>query len=109
MAWGQEGVTKLLYKTDSSVSWGPLNTRVTQQLIKSGILRTLRLIMTSGTMAFAGATTASKFGPYNSLTDVTVLANAQQTVYKASGYMAYLIDSYLRALEQDDAPTNAAL
>ncbi len=109
MAWGEEGVTKLLYKQDSNVNWGPINNAVTQQLIKSGILRKLRLISTTGTMAFAGATTASLMGPFNSLQDITVLGNAQQTVYKSSGIMAYFIDSLVRGLEQDDGPSQASL
>lgn len=109
MAWGEEGVTKLLYKQDSNVSWGPINSPVTQQLIKSGILKNMRLISNTGTMAFAGATTASLFGPFNSLLDITVLANAQQTVYKASGIGGHQIDNLVRGLEFDDAPSNASL
>lgn len=107
MAWGDEGVTKLLYKQDSNVSWGPINSPVTQQLIKSGILRNLRLLLNTGTMAFAGATTASLMGPYNALQDITVLANAQQIVYKASGIMGYEVDSVVRGLEFDDVAANA--
>jgi hypothetical protein len=107
--WGDEGVTKLLYKQDSNVSWGPINSPVTQQLIKSGILRNLRLIENTGTMAFAGATTASLLGPFNVLQDISVLANAQQTVYKASGYMGSWIDNLVRGLEFDDAPSEQTL
>ena len=107
--WGDEGVTKLLYKQDANVSWGPINSPVTQQLIKSGILRNLRLISNTGTMAFAGATTASLFGPFNALQDITILANAQQTVYKSPGYMGFWIDNLVRALEFDDAPANASM
>lgn len=107
--WGDEGVTKLLYKQDSNVSWGPLNSPVTQQLIKSGILKNLRLITNTGTMAFAGATTASLFGPFNSYLDFTVLANAQQTVYKSSGIGGAQIDNLIRGLEFDDGASNASL
>ena len=107
--WGDEGVTKLLYKQDSNVSWGPINSPVTQQLIKSGILRNLRLISNTGTMAFAGATTASLQGPFNSMQNVSVLANAQQTVYSNSGYMGSWIDNLIRGLEFDDAPLEQSL
>lgn len=109
MAWGDEGVTKLLYKEDSVVSWGPINSPVTQQLIKSGILRHLRLIQGGGTQAFAGATTASLMGPFNAYQDITILANAQQTVLKLSGIGAYEYDTVRRALELDDGPNNASL
>lgn len=109
MPWGDEGVTKLLYKQDSNVSWGPINSPVTQQLIKSGILKNLRLIANTGTMAFAGATTASLFGPYNSLQDVTVLGNAQQTVYKSSGIAGAQIANLIGGLELDDAAINSSL
>jgi hypothetical protein len=109
LAWGDEGVTKLLYKQDSNQAWGPINSPVTTQLIKSGILKDLRLISNTGTQAFAGATTASLFGPFNSLSDITVLANAQQTVYKASGIGGAQIDNLVRGLEYDDAPANSEL
>lgn len=109
MAWGDEGVTKLLYKQDSVTNWGPINAPITVQLIKSGILRNLRIIQGGGALAFAGATTASPMGPYNIYSDFTVLANAQQTVYKASGIGAYYIDTVKRALEFDDGPPNASL
>lgn len=109
MAWGQEGVTKLLYKQDSVLSWGPINSPVTQQLIKSGILRHMRLIQGGGTQAFAGATTASLFGPFNAYQDVTMLANAQQTIIKGSGIGLYEFDNVRRALELDDGPNNASL
>lgn len=109
MAWGDEGVTKLLYKQDSVTNWGPINAPITVQLIKSGILRNLRIIQGGGALAFAGATTASPMGPYNIYSDLTVLANAQQTVYKASGIGAYYIDTVKRALEFDDGPPNASL
>lgn len=109
MAWGDEGVTKLLYKEDSVTSWGPINSPVSVQLIKSGILRNLRVVNTSGVIAYAGATSASLQGPYNTYTDFTVLANAQQTVWKTSGYGAYLYDCVKRALEYDDGPANSDL
>jgi len=109
MAWGDEGVTKLLYKEDSVTSWGPINSPVSVQLIKSGILRSLRVINQTGVIAFAGATTASLMGPYNTYTDFTVLANAQQTVWKTSGIGAYWYDCVKRALEYDDGPANADL
>lgn len=109
MAWGDEGVTKLLYKQDSVLPWGPINSPVTQQLIKSGILRNIRLIEGGGTQAFAGATTASPLGPYNQITDITILANAQQTVWKTSGIGAYEYDNVKSALELDDGPMNASL
>ncbi len=109
MAWGDEGVTKLLYKQDSVTNWGPINAPITTQLIKSGILRNLRLVQGGGALTFAGATSASPMGPYNIYSDLTILANAQQTVYKASGIGAYYIDALKRALEFDDGPPNSSL
>lgn len=109
MAWGDEGVTKLLYKSDSVVSWGPLNSPVTQQLIKSGILRNIKMLATGGALALSGQLSASPMGPYNVLSDLSVLANAQQTIYKMTGYAGYLVDSIKRGLEEDDAPSNAEL
>lgn len=109
MAWGDEGVTKLLYKQDSIANWGPINNPITTQLIKSGILRHLRLIQGGGTQAFAGATTASLFGPFNAWQDISILANAQQTVLKMSGIGAYEFDNVKRGLEYDDGPNNASL
>src|SRR5260370_37064289 len=104
MPWGDEGVTKLLYKQDSTTTWGPIGDPITVQLIKSGILRRMRLIQGGGALTEpAGQVTASKQGPYNIYSDLTVLANAQQTVYKASGIGAYYIDSVKRGLELDDA------
>jgi hypothetical protein len=110
MPWGDEGVTKLLLKQDSTTSWGPIGAPITIQLIKSGILRNLRLVQGGGALTMpAGQITASKMGPYNIYSDLTVLANAQQTVYKSSGYGAYLIDSVKIGLEYDDVPPNASL
>jgi hypothetical protein len=109
MAWGDEGVTKLLYKQDSTSNWGPINAPVTTQLIKSGILRTLRILTQGATLTFAGATSASPMGPYNIYSDLSLLGNAQQTIYKATGIGAYYIDALKRALEYDDGPANASL
>lgn len=109
MAWGDEGVTKLLYKQDSVTNWGPINFPVTVPIIKSGILRNLRVVQGGGALTFAGATTASPMGPYNVYSDFTLLANAQQTVYKASGIGAYYINAVKVGLEFDDAPPNAAI
>jgi hypothetical protein len=109
MAWGDEGVTKLLYKQDSTTNWGPNNSPTTIQLIKSGILRTLRIVQGGGALAYTGQLVASPMGPYNVYSDLSVLANAQQTVYKASGIGAYYIDAVKRALEYDDGPPNASL
>lgn len=109
MAWGDEGVTKLLYKQDSILPWGPINSPVTQQLIKSGILRNLRLIQGGGAIAYAGATSPSPLGPYNQLQDITILANAQQTVWKTSGIGAYEFDNVKIGLELDDAPMNTSM
>lgn len=109
MAWGDEGVTKLLLKQDSVTSWGPINFPITVPLIKSGILRNLRMLQGGGALAFAGATTASPMGPYNVYSDLSVLANAQQTIFKASGIGTYYIDAVKRALEDDNPPPNASL
>ncbi len=79
MAWGDEGITKLLYKEDSVTNWGPINSPVSIQLIKSGILRNLRIVNQTGVIAFAGATTASLMMMMGQLTHRWHLPSIQQT------------------------------
>lgn len=108
MAWGDEGVTKLQYKSDSTTQWGPLGTPKTVQVTKAGIIRNLRMIQGGGALSFAGATTASKFGPYNAYTQLELLGNSQQDIFRTSGYGMYLINCIKNGLEEDQAPPNSS-
>lgn len=109
MPWGDEGVTKLQYKQDSVTAWGAINQPKTVQLTKAGIIKNLRMIQGGGTIAFAGATTASAFGPYNAYTQFELLANAQQDILRTSGTGMYYINAVKRALEQGLPPPNTTL
>lgn len=109
MAWGDEGVTKLQFKQDSVTQWGAIGTPKSVQMQKGGILKELRMIQGGGALSFAGATTASKQGPYNAYTQLELLANSQQDIFRFSGYGAYLVNCVKRALERGLPPPNAAL
>lgn len=106
MAWGDEGVTKLLYKQDSTTTWGPIGVPKNIQLLKQGILKSLRMIQGGGALAFAGATSASKFGPYNAYTLLELLGNSQQDILRTSGIGMYFINIIKRGLEADQFPPN---
>lgn len=109
MAWGDEGVTKLLYKQDSTTGWGPIGAPKNVQMLKQGIIKNLRMIQGGGTIAFAGATTASKFGPYNAYTLLELLGNSQQDIFRTSGIGMYFINCVRRALELGLPPPNTTI
>lgn len=109
MAWGDEGVTKLQYKSDSVTQWGPIGTPKNVQITKAGIIKKLRMIQGGGALSFAGATTASKFGPYNAYTLLELLGNSQQDIFRTSGIGMYFINLILNGLEKNIAPPNASL
>ncbi len=106
--WGDEGVTKLLYKQDSNTAWGPINNPKTVQLQKQGIIHSLRMITDGPTLTFNGATTASAFGPYNAYTQLELLANSQQDIFRFSGIGCYIINLVKRALERQVGPPNVS-
>ncbi len=113
MPWGDEGVTKLLYKQDSNTSWGPNASPKTVFLQKQGIIKNLRMITDGPTLTFNGSTGASAMGPYNvygsSGIGLELAANAQQDIFKTSGIGMYLINCVKRGLELGLPPPNAAL
>jgi len=108
MAWGDEGVSKLQYKSDSVSPWGVVGQPKNVQLTKAGIIKKLRMIQDSGTIAFAGATTRSRWGPYNAYTLLELLANSQQDILRTSGYGLYLINCLLNGLELKLGPPNTS-
>lgn len=107
MAWGDEGVTKLQYKQDSVTSWGTIGQPKNVPITKAGIIRKLRMIQ-SGTLAFAGATTASAMGPYNSYSLLELLGNSQQDIFRLAGIDAYWVNTLKNALERKSAPPNVS-
>lgn len=109
MAWGDEGVTKLQYKQDSSTAWGPINQPKTVQINKAGIIKNLRMLNQGPTLTFAGATTASKFGPYNAYSQLELLANSQQDIFRTSGIGMYFINCVKRAVELGLPPPNTSV
>lgn len=109
MAWGDEGVTKLQYKQDSITAWGAINQPKTVAMQKAGIIHSLRMIQGGGALSFAGATTASKFGPYNAYTQLELLANSQQDIFRTSGIGMYYINCVKRALERGLPPPNSTV
>lgn len=108
MAWGQPGVSKLQLKSDSVTQWGSIGAQKTVQVTKSGIIKNLRMIH-QGAVAYAGATSASKMGPFNSYTSLELLGNSQQDVFRLSGYGAALYEMVKRGLEEHLFPTTAAV
>jgi hypothetical protein len=108
MSWGDEGVTKRLYKQDSVTSWGPIGVPKNVQLLKQGIIKNLRMIQ-DATLTFAGATTASKFGPYNAYTLLELLGNSQQDIFRTSGIGMSLYNIVKRGLEAGLPPFNTSL
>jgi hypothetical protein len=110
MAWGEEGVTKLQYKSDSVTPWGGANGTVkTVPVTKAGIIRNLRMIQGGGALSFAGATTASKMGPYNAYKTLELLGNSQQDIFRFSGYGCYLINLVKHGLEGGNPPVNTTV
>jgi len=85
MPWGDEGVTKLQYKQDSSTAWGPIAVPKTVTLTKAGIIKNLRLINGGGALTLGGGAVASLFGPYNGYSQLELLANSQQDVFRTRG------------------------
>ncbi len=108
MSWGDEGVTKLQYKQDSLTAWGPLGSPKTVQVTKAGIIKLLRMVQT-GLITFAGTTTASKFGPYNAYTQLELLGNSQQDIFRTSGIGMYLINCLKFGMELEQPPPNATI
>lgn len=109
MAWGDEGVTKLQYKSDSTTLWGPIATPKNVQVTKAGIIKDLRMIQGGGALTFNGATTASAQGPYNAYTLLELLGNSQQDIFRASGIGMSWINDVKRGLEKGLPPLNASL
>lgn len=112
MAWGDEGVTKLLYKQDSNTAFGPNGSPKTVYVQKQGIIKNLRMLVDGPTLTFNGATNASAWGPYNlfgsSGVGLELLANSQQDIFKTSGIGMYWINCVKRGLELGLPPPNAA-
>lgn len=106
MAWGDEGVTKLQYKSDSTTSWGPIAVPKTVQLTKAGIIKNLRMIQGGGALTLGAGATASAFGPFNAYSQLELLANSQQDIFRTSGYGMYLVNIVKKALEESDPPLN---
>ncbi len=106
--WGDEGVTKLLYKQDSNTAWGPINNPKTVTMQKQGIIHSLRMITQGPTLTFNGSTNASAFGPYNAYTQLELLANSQQDIFRMSGIGAYLVNLVKGGLERGAGAPNAS-
>ncbi len=109
MAWGDEGVTKLLYKQDSNTSWGPIGTPKNVQLLKQGIIKNLRMIQGGGTLTLGAGAAASAYGPYNAYTLLELLGNSQQDIFRFSGIGGSYVAMVKRGLEQGLPPLNASI
>jgi hypothetical protein len=109
MPWGDEGVTKLQYKQDSVTAWGPIGVPKTVAITKAGIVKTLRMIQGGGALTLGSGAVASAFGPYNAYSQLELLANSQQDIFRSSGYGMALVDMVKRGLEQGLPPRNASL
>lgn len=108
MAWGENGVSKLQYKLDSTNAWGTPNSPKQVTLVKAGILRSMRMIQ-RGAITFSGAPNVSLFGPYNAYSWLELLGNAQQAIFRTSGIGMYWVNVVKRALEHGAPPVNTAL
>src|SRR2546430_5352208 len=109
MAWGDEGVTKLQYKSDSTTAWGPIGVPKTVTLTKAGIIRSLRLLQGGGALTLGAGAAASLMGPYNAYQQLELLANSQQDIFRVSGYGMYLINCLKNGLEEEGPPPNATM
>jgi hypothetical protein len=109
MAWGDEGVTKLQYKQDSTTSWGSISVPKSVLLTKAGIIKNLRLIQGGGALTLGAGAVASQQGPYNAYGQLELLANAQQDIFRTSGWGMYLIETLKRGLEQKFPPRNTTM
>lgn len=108
MAFGDEGVTKLQYKQDSVNSWGVTGQPKTVTLTKAGIIKNLRMIQGGGALTIGSGAGASAFGPYNAYSQLELLANSQQDIFRCSGIGMYLINALKRGLEDYAPPPNAS-
>src|SRR6266568_5931022 len=109
MPWGDEGVSKLQYKSDSTTAWGSIAVPKTVQITKAGIIKNLRLINGGGALTLGAGAIASAFGPYNAYSQLELLANSQQDIFRTSGYGMYLVETVKRGLEQGLPPRNTSL
>jgi hypothetical protein len=109
MAWGDEGVTKLQFKQDSVTAWGPITVPKTVTLTKAGIMKALRMTQGGGALTIGSGATASAFGPYNAYSQLELLANSQQDIFRTSGYGMYLINLVKKAVEEYDPPANTSV
>jgi hypothetical protein len=109
MAWGDEGVTKLQYKQDSTTLWGAIGTPKTVQLTKAGIIKNLRMVQGGGALSIGSGAGASAFGPYNVYSQLELLANAQQDIFRVSGIGMYLVNLVKRGLESSKPPINTTM
>lgn len=100
MAWGDEGVTKLLYKQDSNTTWGPIASPKNVQLLKQGIIKNLRMLQITGALSLGAATQPSAMGPYNAYTLLELLGNSQQDIFRLSGIGAYYVNLVKNGLEK---------
>lgn len=107
MAWGDEGVTKLQYKTDSTTGWGPIGVPKTVLVTKAGIIRKLRMIQ-GGTLTVSSSPTASAWGPYNAYTNLSLLGNSQQAIFNTSGIGMYWFNLVKHGLEDALPPINTS-
>src|SRR5690348_15963108 len=109
MPWGDEGVTKLLYKQDSTTTWGSINVPKSVYVTKAGIIKSLRMIQGGGTLTLGSGATASAIGLHNAYTQLELLGNSQQDIFRFSGVGGYWVECVKRALEQGLPPRNATL
>ena len=109
MPWGDEGVTKLQYKTDSTTAWGPIAVPKTVTLTKAGIIKNLRMLQTGSAFTAGAGLSASLNGPYNAYSQLELLANSQQDVFRASGIGMYYIECLKRGMELGLPPRNTSL
>lgn len=109
MAWGDEGVSKLQYKQDSTTAWGAINVPKTVLVTKAGIIKNLRLVQGGGALTLGNGATASAIGPYNGYTQLELLGNSQQDIFRFSGIGGYYVECVKRGLEQGLPPRNTSL
>lgn len=109
MAWGDEGVSKLQYKQDSVTAWGSINVPKTVLVTKAGIIKNLRMLQGGGALTLGSGATASAVGPHNAYTQLELLGNSQQDIFRFSGIGGYYIECVKRGLEQGLPPRNTSL
>lgn len=111
MAWGDQGVSRLLRATNSgAIAWGSGGSPTSINIQQAGILRRLRMYHNSSTVTLGGGTlpTLDNLAPWNMYTLVSLAPNGLAPIIQTSGYGLYLVN-VLKSAEKHSVTPDVTL